>query len=124
MQIIGGRSSAGFPSPADDYIEKSLDLNELLIKNPIATFFMRAEGDALLASGIRHGDLLIVDKSGAPAAGKTVVAVVEGQFILRKVERQDGHFVLLADDLHVEPIMAAGEDVQIWGVVRAVVHEL
>ncbi len=74
MFLPGARSSAGFPSPADDYLEKSLDLNELLVSNKVATFFMRVEGDSLKASGIRNGDMLIVDRSINPTHGKIVVA--------------------------------------------------
>jgi len=124
MFIPGNRSSAGFPSPADDYIDKPLDLNELLISNKTATFFMRVDGDDLLASGIRHGDLLLVDRSVTATPGKTVVAVVDGELILRKMERQGQTMVLVSDLETVKPITFDGDDVQIWGVASYVVHQL
>ena len=124
MFVPGNRSSAGFPSPADDYIDKALDLNELLITNKVATFFMRVEGDDLLASGIHHGDLLIVDRSLTPAPGKTVVAVVDGELILRKMERRGSDIVLVSDVTSVEPVKMQGDDVQVWGVASCVVHQL
>jgi DNA polymerase V len=124
MTAPGNRSSAGFPSPADDYLDIALDLNELLIKNKTATFFMRVEGDDLAASGIRHGDLLIVDRSVNAAAGKTVVAVASGELVLRRMEKEDGKLVLVSDNATVAPVAFDGEDVQIWGVATSVVHQL
>jgi DNA polymerase V len=124
MFVPGNRSSSGFPSPADDYLEKALDLNELLISNKAATFFMRVEGDDLLASGIRHGDLLIVDRSLTPAPGKTVVAVIDGELVLRKMEKLNGKIVLVSDAASVEPVIVEGDDIQIWGVASSVVHQL
>ncbi|MBA3858346.1 MAG: DNA polymerase V [Cyanobacteria bacterium PR.3.49] len=120
----GARTSAGFPSPADDYLEKSLDLNELLITNKVATFFMRVEGDALKASGIRNGDILIVDRSINAVPGKIVVAVIAGELVVRRVESQDGKFVLTSDDPDVAAEVFDGEDVQIWGVATTSVHPL
>ncbi|MBS1990570.1 MAG: translesion error-prone DNA polymerase V autoproteolytic subunit [Cyanobacteria bacterium SZAS LIN-2] len=124
MFIPGNRSSVGFPSPADDYIERTLDLNELLIKNKIATFFMRADGDGLKDSGINHGDLLIVDRSLPPAAGKTVVAVIDGELLLRKIEKHEGRLVLVSSEESAEPVVFDGEEIQVWGVITSVVHQL
>ncbi len=124
MFVPGARSSAGFPSPADDYLEKSLDLNELLITNKVATFFMRVEGDSLKASGIRHGDVLIVDRSINPAHGKIVVAVVAGELVIRRVESLDGKLVLTSDDASIEREVIDGEEIQVWGVATSSVHPL
>ncbi len=123
----GSRTSAGFPSPADDYLDKALDLNALLIKNRVATFFMRVDGNALAATGIRHDDMLIVDRSLTAASGKIVVAVAAGELVVRKVELQGDKMVLVADDAAIaaEVLEDAldGQGVQIWGVVTAVVHQ-
>jgi DNA polymerase V len=124
MFVPGARSSAGFPSPADDYLEKSLDLNELLITNKVATFFMRVEGDSLKPSGIRHGDVLIVDRSINPAHGKIVVAVVAGELVIRRVESLDGKLVLTSDDASIEREVIDGEEIQVWGVATSSVHPL
>ena len=76
--LFSSRVSAGFPSPAEDYIEQSLDLNELLIQNQSATFFVRVSGDSMTGAGINHDDILIVDRSLEAVSGKIVIAVVEG----------------------------------------------
>jgi len=120
--LPGLRTSAGFPSPADDYLEKSLDLNELLITNKVATFFMRVEGDSLKSNGIRNGDILIVDRSINVVPGKIVVAVVAGELVLRRVESRNGELVLASDDVERETI--DGEEVQIWGVATNSIHPL
>ena len=120
----GARTSAGFPSPADDYLEKSLDLNELLITNKVATFFMRVEGDFLKPSGIRNGDILIVDRSINPVPGKIVVAVVGGEMVVRRMESRDGKLVLVSDDPSIAAQSFDGEDIQIWGVATTSVHPL
>ncbi|PZM81440.1 MAG: DNA polymerase V [Candidatus Melainabacteria bacterium] len=124
MFLPGARSSAGFPSPADDYLEKTLDLNELLISNKVATFFMRVEGDSLKPSGIRHGDMLIVDRSINATHGKIVVAVVSGELVIRRVESRDGQLVLTSDDASVKHEVIDGEEIQIWGVATSSVHVL
>jgi len=124
MFLPGARSSAGFPSPADDYLEKTLDLNELLISNKVATFFMRVEGDSLKPSGIRHGDMLIVDRSINPTHGKIVVAVVSGELVIRRVESRDGKLVLTSDDASVKDEVIDGEEIQVWGVATSSVHVL
>lgn len=124
MILPGARSSAGFPSPADDYLEKGLDLNELLITNKVATFFMRVEGDSLKASGIRNGDILIVDRSINVTPGKIVVAVVSGELVVRRVESQNGKLVLTSDDAAIEQEVIDGEEIQIWGVATSSVHQL
>ena len=76
--------SAGFPSPADDYIDRQLDLNELLIKKPAATFFIRVAGDSMIGAGIHHDDILIVDRSLEPANNKIVIAVVDGELTVKR----------------------------------------
>lgn len=124
MFLPGARSSAGFPSPADDYLEKTLDLNELLINNKVATFFMRVEGDSLKPSGIRHGDMLIVDRSINATHGKIVVAVVSGELVIRRIESRDGQLVLTSDDASVKHEVIDGEEIQIWGVATSSVHVL
>ena len=71
---------AGFPSPADDYAEKPLDINELLIKHPTATFFVRVQGDSMIQAGLFNDDILVVDRSLSPFNGAIIVAVLEGEF--------------------------------------------
>src|SRR2546422_657629 len=82
--------SAGFPSPADDYIEGKLDLNEYLVKHKAATFFWRVTGDSMTGAGIHSGDLLIVDRSIEPTYGSVVIAVLDGELTVKRIEIHDG----------------------------------
>ncbi|MEB3234951.1 MAG: translesion error-prone DNA polymerase V autoproteolytic subunit [Cyanobacteriota bacterium] len=118
--------AAGFPSPAADYVEASIDLNLELVPHPSSTFFLRVQGDAMAASGICDGDLLVVDRSVAPGAGATVVVVHGGQLLLRRLEGRVPRWRLVADDPAVAPLLLQGDDPQllIWGVVIHAVHHL
>lgn len=118
--------AAGFPSPADDYVEAAIDLNSVLIPRPSSTFLMRVDGEAMRGEGIHHGDLLVVDRSVAPRPGATVVAVHEGRFVLRRLEGHPRRWRLEASDPHTPAIALRGEDpdLLIWGVVTHAVHHL
>ena len=87
--LLASRVEAGFPSPADDYVERSLDLNEELIQHPAATYFLRAGGCSMQGAGIHDGDLLIVDRSINAEPGMVVVAVVDGEFTVKRLARGD-----------------------------------
>lgn len=116
---------AGFPSPADDYIDKKLDLNEFLVKHPAATFFMKVQGDSMINAGINSGDILIVDKAMEALPGKVVVAVLDGEFTVKRLERSGGR-VRLVPENDAYPVIEIKEDMsfEIWGVVTNVIHPL
>lgn len=118
--------AAGFPSPAADYVESSIDLNVELVPHPSSTFFLRVEGEAMAAAGIGHGDLLVVDRSVAPRCGSTVVVAHGGQLLLRRLEGRAPHWRLVASDPTVAPLVLSGDDphLLIWGVVIHAVHHL
>ena len=80
---VSGSVVAGFPSPAEQYQETPLDLNELLVKRPVATFFVKVQGDSMIGEGIRDGDLLVVDRSLRPASGDVIIACVDGDFTVK-----------------------------------------
>ena len=125
LLLYGARVPAGFPSPAEDHVEGRLDLNRHLIRHPAATFFVRASGDSMLGAGIHPGDLLVVDRSLEPAHGKVVIAVVDNELTVKRLEVRDGRVRLLAENDRYPPIACAeGADLQIWGVVTSVVHSL
>lgn len=116
---------AGFPSPADDYIESYLDLNEHLIDHPAATFMVRASGDSMLGVGIHDGDLLVVDRSLEAAHGRIVIAAVDGELTVKRLSLRAGRVQLIAENNAYPPIDITDEqDMVIWGVVKHVIHSL
>lgn len=118
LPLFAGSIRAGFPSPADDFSERQLDLNDL-IKRPEATFYAHAQGDSMEGYGIRDGDLLVVDRAEEAQIGRIVVAEVDGQFTVKKL----GRGVLLAGNPAYPPIPIHPEaGVTIWGVVTFVIH--
>ena len=121
--LLASRVEAGFPSPADDYVERTLDLNEELITKPAATYFLRAGGRSMLGAGIHDGDLLIVDRSITPEPGMVVVAVVDGEFTVKRLSKRSTGLLLTAEHPGYPPISIGPDtDVRIWGVVKWVVH--
>lgn len=114
---------AGFPSPAEDYVEKHLDLNELVIRHPAATFYVRVEGDSMRDAGIQSGDLLVVDRSLEPANGKIVVAVVNGEFTVKRIKVDGSGLSLVPENANYPSMPVSAEaDFQVWGVVTYVIH--
>lgn len=117
--------SAGFPSPADDYIDKKLDLNEYLIKHPAATFFVRVEGESMINAGIHSGDILIVDRAVQPNNDNVVIAVLDGELTVKRIQRKRGKLFLIADNPSFSPMEITTEmDFEVWGVVMYVIHPL
>ena len=125
LPLAGERVAAGFPSPADDYVEVGIDLNEQLIHHPTSTFFLRVSGDSMLGAGIHDGDLLVVDRSLDARPGRVVVAVLDGAFTLKRLVRHRGRLRLEAANSAYPPLeLHRCGDVQIWGVAIHVIHPL
>lgn len=117
--------SAGFPSPAEDTLEKRLDLNDLLIKHPPATFFVRAQGQSMIGVGILDGDILVVDRALTPSDGKIVIAVIDGNFTVKRISIKENHFWLMPENPRFAPIkVEEGSHCTIWGVVTYAIHKL
>jgi DNA polymerase V len=118
--------AAGFPSPADDHIEKQLDLTEHLVRHPDATFFMRARGHSMTDVGILDGALLIVDRSIEPVDGRIVVAQVEGNLAVKRLRRTAGRTWLESASSHQKypPIEVTDPDALIWGVVISSINTI
>jgi DNA polymerase V len=117
--------SAGFPSPADDFVDRSLDLNEFLIKHPSATFFVRVDGTSMLGSGIHPGDILIVDRALEPYDNSIVIAVLNGEFTVKRFRRELTRCYLLPENPDFEPIKIGGDmQLEVWGVVTSVIHKI
>jgi DNA polymerase V len=125
LPLFSSAISAGFPSPADDYLEAFLDLNRYLIGQPASTFFMRFEGEPMLMSGLQHGDLLIVDRSVEPSDSKIVVAAVDGELVVRLVKQNRRQLRLLSENPNCQTICINKDtEFQIWGVVTHVIRTL
>lgn len=119
------RVPAGFPSPAEDYVEGSLDLNEHLIQHKEATFFVRVQGESMIGAGIHNGDLLVVDRALEAADGNIVIAVVDGELTLKRLSRRNGQVRLLPDNPRFRPIEFNDDQaLEIWGVVTNVIHRV
>jgi DNA polymerase V len=125
LPLYLSRVPAGFPSPADDYVDQQLDLNRYLIKNPLATFIVYAEGDSMIGEGIYSGDALIVDRSLTPRHGSIVIACVDGELTVKKLMFRDGTPSLEAANPNY-PVIEIREDdgLTIWGVVTKNIHNL
>ena len=125
LPLYSCKISAGFPSPADDHLEKNLDLNSYLIKNPTATFFVRVNGDSMINAGIHDNDILIVDRSLKPTHGKIVIAVVDGQMTVKRLYKQSGKLFLIPENKNFKPIeITENMSMEIWGVVITAIHSL
>jgi len=110
---------AGFPSPADDFIEKHLDLNEHLVKRPEATFFVRVRGESMLGAGIYDGDILIVDRSCLISPGNIIVAALDGELTVKRLLKDKGQIILAPENPLYEPLIITAEsDFLVWGRVK------
>lgn len=117
--------SAGFPSPADDYLEDRLDLNDYLIRNPSATFFVRVTGDSMTDAGIYSGDVLVVDRSLNPKDGNIIIAAIDGELIVKRMQRIKNKIYLLPENKRYKPIEISSEmNFEVWGVVTTVIHSV
>jgi DNA polymerase V len=124
LPLFISKVSAGFPSPAQDYVEQTLDLNELCIKRPAATFFVRVDGDSMTDAGIFSNDILIVDRSVKPTHGDVVVAQVDGEFTVKELCLRP-NLMLIPRNKAFEPISFVDDsELQIFGVVTNVIRQM
>ena len=124
LPLFGTPVKAGFPSPAEDYIEERLDLNEHLIQHPNATFFVRVSGESMLNAGIQDGDTLVVDKSLDARDGDIVIAALDGDFTVKRlVYRNACPWLIPCNPEYADIELTEDMDTVIWGVVTSVVHK-
>ncbi len=117
--------SAGFPSPAEDYLEGKLDLNDYLIMNPASTFLVRVTGDSMRNAGIHSGDLLVVDRSLEAKDGNIVIAVIDGELLVKRLKLIKNKYYLLPENTNYKPIeITESMSFEVWGVVSTVIHPL
>lgn len=125
LPIFLGRLPAGFPSPADDYLEGKLDITKHLVKHPAATFYVRVSGDSMIGAGIHSGDLLVVDRSLEAKSGNVIVAALDGELTVKRLYRKNGLLRLLPENPEYQPIeIQLQQSFEIWGVVTNVIHQL
>jgi DNA polymerase V len=116
--------SAGFPSPAADFIDITIDLNKHLIKHPSSTFFGRVKGNSMINEGLDDGDLLIIDKSLEPVNGKIAVCYIDGEFTVKKIKLEQGMCWLIPANNDYQPIqITADNDCIVWGIVTHVIKQ-
>ena len=124
QQQVKTANATGFGAAADDYMERGIDLNEQLIRNKPATFFMRVSGDAMIGAGIFSGDVVIVDRSVKAMSGRVVIATLNGEMLIRRFEKNFNKIRLLPETTKLSPIDidVSGSDFSVWGVVTYVIH--
>lgn len=126
LPLLGRRIPAGFPSPADDYLEGEIDLNRYLIERPAACYLMKVSGPSMSGAGIMDGDMVVVDRSMEPTPGHVVVAVLYGEMTIKRLRRlRDGRSVLRAEHPdYPETIICEERPAEIWGVVVGCVRKM
>ena len=123
IPLLNDSVSAGFPSPADDYTEENIDLNEHLISNPFSTFFLRVKGDSMINAGIKDKDLIIVDKSLIAKPGNIIIAMIDGEFTIKRLSIKNDELYLKAENNNYPDFIFKNYiNVQIWGVVIHSIH--
>lgn len=123
LRFLSHRISAGFPSPATDYAEEGLDLNDYLVRNKPATFMFTVKGDSMIGASIEEGDKVVVDRALSPKHGDIVVAVVDGEYTIKRLYRQRGRVELRPENPAYAPItFSEGTELLVWGVVVGVVR--
>lgn len=124
LPLFVSNVTAGFPSPADDYLDKSLDLNKYLISNPSATFFVKVEGDSMSNAGIVSGDILIVDRSIDKPFGKIIVALLNNEFTVKRLIKSKNKIYLVPENPKYPNIeITEFVDFHVWGVVTGLVRK-
>jgi len=123
IPLMNAAITAGFPSPVDDHLDLPVDLNEYLVKHPAATFYVRVQGDSMDDAGIHQGDLLIVDRAESYGTGSIVLAVLDGEFTVKKLMKKNEALYLLSSNTAYQPIKIEAEsDFKVWGVVTYIIH--
>ena len=124
LNLYASQIPAGFPSPAEDFLEKRLDLNEYLIQNKSATFLIRVHGNSMINAGIFDGDMLVVDRSIQSTSGKIILGVLNGEFTVKRIEKRKTKLFLIPENDHFKPVEITPEmDFKIWGVVTFAIHK-
>jgi DNA polymerase V len=122
--IANGTVAAGFPSPAGDYLDNRIDIFEYLIQHPTATFYVRVKGNSMINASIHDGDLLVVDRSIEQKNNQVVVAVIDGEFTVKRISKHNNKLYLIPENETFKPIeITETMNFEVWGVVTFVIHK-
>jgi DNA polymerase V len=125
LPLILARVPAGFPSPAEDYLEEGLDIARYLVRRPKTTFFMRVEGDSMIGAGINDGDLLVIDRAESARDKSIVVVRVNDEFCVKQLRILKGRYWLYPANERYQPVeITGGDDAEVWGVVTHAITDL
>ena len=124
VPMYGDSVSAGFPSPAEDYLDLDLNLHDYLVQNPAATFCVRANGDSMIDANIKSGDVMVVDRALDPTNNSIVLAVLDGEFTVKRIKKSSNELYLMPANENYQPVKVTSDiDFQIWGVVTFIIHK-
>lgn len=124
LPISEATIQAGFPSPANAYEDAAVDINDIVVSNPISTFYVRVKGNSMIDAKITEGDILVVDRSIEPSHGKIVIAVVGGEFTVKTLYCKDGIIKLVPANPEFPEIILNGEqELNVWGIVTYIIHK-
>ena len=125
LPFFSAKISAGFPSPADDHVERKLDLHELLVEHEAATFFVEVEGTSMIDANIHPGDILIVDKALTPKNNSIIIAILNGEFTVKRIKMEGSSITLMPENPKYKPLPITKDmDFEIWGVVTYTIHDV
>lgn len=124
LPVAQSKVPAGFPSPATEYEEDSLDINDIVVTNPTATFYVRVKGNSMVDANIKDGDILVVDKSIEATHGKIIIAVVDGEFTVKTLYNKNGLIKLVPANPDFPDIVLKNEqELNVWGVVSYIIYK-
>jgi DNA polymerase V len=125
LPFVNQGISAGFPSPADDFLDIKIDLNREFIKNPSSTFYARVRGRSMVGAGLNDGDLLIIDRSLEPKDDKIAVCFVDGEFTVKRIKKEKDTVWLIPENKEYPPIQVTSDnEFVIWGMVTTVIKKV
>lgn len=125
LPYVDSGIAAGFPSPAEDYIDLALDLNKELVSNPSSTFYGRVKGSSMKDAGIHNGDILVIDKSLEPVNGRVAVCFIDGEFTLKRIKFAGERLFLVPDNEDYDPVEVTPEnDFIVWGIVTYIIKKM
>jgi len=124
IPLYGDAVPAGFPSPADDYLDMDLNLHDYLVQHPSATFCVKAIGDSMVDAGIKSSDVMVIDRALTPKNNDIILAVIDGEFTVKRIKKNDDELYLIPANENYRPVKITEDmDFQVWGVVTFIIHK-